>query len=169
VIKMRARSKSVIITTHSMEEAEAVCDRIGIQVLGSLRCLGTPIHLKTKYGSGYQVELRLKYSPGEGKQHPRSGEEVTEFVRRTLSSEVQLLEAHDATYLFQLPRFKAGGLSLGKVFQELQQASQAYGIEEYSVTQPSLEQVFLRFAREQQVGLQAEHVLSRRGRAMETE
>jgi len=48
-IKMRAKSKTVIITTHSMEEGEAVCDRIGIQVLGSLRCLGTPIHLKQKY------------------------------------------------------------------------------------------------------------------------
>merc|ERR1719247_3026521 len=84
-IKMRAKSKSVIITTHSMEEAEAVCDRIGIQVLGSIRCLGTPIHLKLKYGSGYQMEIRLKNNPAENEIVFKSGEEVTEFVQSRLS------------------------------------------------------------------------------------
>lgn len=149
-IKMRAKSKSVIITTHSMEEAEAVCDRIGIQVLGSLRCLGTPIHLKLKYGSGYQMEIRLKGTPEEGKKYLGSSEEVAELVKSTLAPGAELLEAHDTCYLYQLPRFKAGGLSLGQVFKRLQEASAAYAIDEYSLVPPSLEQVFLRFAREQQ-------------------
>eukprot|EP00929_Paragymnodinium_shiwhaense_P064280 TRINITY_DN32188_c0_g1_i1.p1 TRINITY_DN32188_c0_g1~~TRINITY_DN32188_c0_g1_i1.p1 ORF type:complete len:1389 (+),score=233.65 TRINITY_DN32188_c0_g1_i1:111-4277(+) len=149
-IKMRAKTKSVIITTHSMEEAEAVCDRIGIQVLGSLRCLGTPIHLKSKYGSGYQMEIRLKSTTAaEEKITFTSTDQVTSFVKSALSSEAQLLEAHDKCYLYQLPRFKVGGLSLGQVFKGLQEASEKYAIEEYSLVQPSLEQVFLRFAREQ--------------------
>jgi len=149
-IKMRAKSKSVIITTHSMEEAEAVCDRVGIQVLGSLRCLGTPIHLKLKYGSGYQMEIRFKKDSGDGKTYLGSEAEVTSFVKGALSPEAQLLEAHDACYLYQLPRFQPGGLSLGRVFKGLQEASETYAIEEYSLVQPSLEQVFLRFAKEQQ-------------------
>jgi len=151
-IKMRAKSKSVVITTHSMEEAEAVCDRIGIQVLGSLRCLGTPIHLKTKYGSGYQMELRFKKSSEDRRRYLGSAPEVTDFVRSSLSSEARLLEAHDACYLYQLPRFRPGGLSLGQVFQRLRQASETHAIEEYSLVQPSLEQVFLRFAKEQVEG-----------------
>jgi len=150
-IKMRAKTKSVIITTHSMEEAEAVCDRIGIQVLGSLRCLGTPIHLKQKYGSGYQMEVRFKRSSdGPAKKYLESSEEVTELVTSSLSPGAKLLEAHDACYLYQLPRFEVGGLSLGQVFKSLEEARRAYAIEEYSLVQPSLEQVFLRFAREQQ-------------------
>merc|ERR1712139_338568 len=92
-IKMRAKSKSVIITTYSMEEAEAVCDRIGIQVLGSIRCLGTPIHLKLRYGSGYQMEIRLKSNP-EGLKVLGSIEEVTHFVKSSLTQEASLLEAH---------------------------------------------------------------------------
>merc|ERR1712150_67613 len=57
VIKLRAPSQTVVITTHSMEEAEALSDRIAIQVKGQLRCLGTPLHIKSRYGSGYHLEL----------------------------------------------------------------------------------------------------------------
>ena len=35
-----------------MEEADALCGRIGIMVSGTLRCLGTPMHLKSKFGRG---------------------------------------------------------------------------------------------------------------------
>eukprot|EP00522_Entomoneis_paludosa_P003197 CAMPEP_0172465378 /NCGR_PEP_ID=MMETSP1065-20121228/53328_1 /TAXON_ID=265537 /ORGANISM="Amphiprora paludosa, Strain CCMP125" /LENGTH=1924 /DNA_ID=CAMNT_0013221897 /DNA_START=90 /DNA_END=5865 /DNA_ORIENTATION=+ len=51
---------SVILTTHSMEECEALCPRIGIMANGRLRCLGSAQHLKSKFGQGYQVELKVK-------------------------------------------------------------------------------------------------------------
>jgi ATP-binding cassette, subfamily A (ABC1), member 3 len=51
---------SVILTTHSMEECEALCPRIGIMAGGKLRCLGSAQRLKNKYGQGYQVELKVK-------------------------------------------------------------------------------------------------------------
>lgn len=50
---------SVILTTHSMEECEALCPRIGIMANGVLRCLGSAQHLKTKFGRGYQVEMTV--------------------------------------------------------------------------------------------------------------
>ncbi|GMH44109.1 hypothetical protein BSKO_12043 [Bryopsis sp. KO-2023] len=50
-----ARSHSaVVLTTHSMEEAEVLCDRIGIFVAGRLVCLGSPKELKARYG-GYMI------------------------------------------------------------------------------------------------------------------
>ena len=42
-----------------LAEAEALCSRIGIMVLGRLRCLGTPQHLKNKFGNGYEVDMKL--------------------------------------------------------------------------------------------------------------
>lgn len=51
---------SVILTTHSMEECEALCPRIGIMANGRLRCLGSAQHLKSKFGKGYQIELRVR-------------------------------------------------------------------------------------------------------------
>ncbi|KAJ1654349.1 hypothetical protein IWQ61_005707 [Dispira simplex] len=41
-IRLLKRTSSVVLTTHSMEEAEAICDRVGIIVNGNLKCLGTP-------------------------------------------------------------------------------------------------------------------------------
>jgi ABC-type multidrug transport system ATPase subunit len=54
------RKKSVVIlTTHSMEEAEALCSRIAIQVDGRFRCLGTSQQIKSKYGQGLELNVRL--------------------------------------------------------------------------------------------------------------
>merc|ERR1712176_1240807 len=51
---------SVMLTTHSMEEAETLCDRIGIMDRGNLQCLGTAQHLKAKYGDGYELYIKLR-------------------------------------------------------------------------------------------------------------
>ena len=42
MIKRARRDKALVLTTHSMEEAEALCDRLGIFVGGRLQCVGNP-------------------------------------------------------------------------------------------------------------------------------
>ncbi|CAI9593708.1 unnamed protein product [Staurois parvus] len=54
------RERGAILTTHYMEEAEAVCDRVAIMVSGKLRCIGSIQHLKSKFGKGYLLEIKLK-------------------------------------------------------------------------------------------------------------
>merc|ERR1711933_695065 len=51
--------RSVILTTHSMEECEALCDKVGIMINGQLACLGSNQHLKQKYGKGYQLDIKF--------------------------------------------------------------------------------------------------------------
>jgi ATP-binding cassette, subfamily A (ABC1), member 3 len=53
------RGCTIILTTHSMEEVEALCSSIGIMVGGRLRCLGTSQHLKSKFGQGFMSTLQL--------------------------------------------------------------------------------------------------------------
>ena len=48
------------MTTHSMEEAETLCQRIGILVNGQFKCLGTPNYIKEKYGYGYELNVTIK-------------------------------------------------------------------------------------------------------------
>eukprot|EP00948_MAST-09A_sp_MAST-9A-sp1_P001689 g1689.t1 len=55
----RVADTTVILTTHSMEEASALCSRIGIMVDGRLRCLGSEQHLKDRHGRGYQLQFKL--------------------------------------------------------------------------------------------------------------
>jgi len=50
---------SIILTTHSMEEVEALCSKIGIMVGGRLRCLGSAQHLKNTHGKSYTVQIRM--------------------------------------------------------------------------------------------------------------
>ena len=56
---------SLILTTHSMEECEALCTRIGIMVGGVLRCLGSSQRLRTNYGHGYQIEIGMEIPSSE--------------------------------------------------------------------------------------------------------
>lgn len=42
VIKKAKKRTAIVLTTHSMEEAEALCDRLGIFVGGKLQCIGNP-------------------------------------------------------------------------------------------------------------------------------
>jgi len=58
-ITMNRKQSSVILTTHSMEEAESLCRRIGIMTEGQFKCLGTSQSIKETYGSGYEIPLRV--------------------------------------------------------------------------------------------------------------
>jgi ABC-type multidrug transport system ATPase subunit len=49
--------RSVMLTTHSMEECEALCSRIGIMVNGGLVCLGSSQHLKSRFGRGFVLQV----------------------------------------------------------------------------------------------------------------
>jgi hypothetical protein len=62
------KDRAVILTTHSMEECEALCSRIGILVQGALTCLGTSQHLKHRFGRcvGRRVSLRAGRGHGRG-------------------------------------------------------------------------------------------------------
>ena len=55
-----ARKSSIIMTTHSMEEAETLCKRMGIMVNGEFVCLGKANEIKDKYGYGYELNIRIK-------------------------------------------------------------------------------------------------------------
>lgn len=148
VIKSREPDQTVVLTTHSMEEAGALSSRMAIQVTGQLRCLGTPMHIKHKYGTGYQLELVIAPQASVGDGFASKQEELESFVQGHLSPLAQLLESHAERHLYQLPP-RSEGLKLGKVLQAVEAHKSGLGISEYSISQPSLEQVFLRFAKEQ--------------------
>jgi ABC-type multidrug transport system ATPase subunit len=50
-ISTQRKKSSVILTTHSMEEAETLCRRMGIMVKGRFKCLGTSTGIKDRYGA----------------------------------------------------------------------------------------------------------------------
>ncbi|XP_044763088.1 ABC transporter A family member 1-like [Coccinella septempunctata] len=142
-------SRGAILTTHSMEEADALCSRVGIMVKGELRCLGPTQHLKNLYGAGYTLEIKLK----GGDSTPTSttgdkGNDLREFVAN-LFQDANLLESFADRLVFSVPQSSVP--SLAKCFTSLEKAKIDLDIEEYSFSQTTLEQVFLKFAQYDEV------------------
>lgn len=55
----KSKQSSVILTTHSMEEAEALSTKLAIMVEGSIKCIGSVQRLKNKYGKGFEIETKI--------------------------------------------------------------------------------------------------------------
>merc|ERR1719161_3023743 len=64
-ISTRSHESTVILTTHAMEECEALCNTVGIMVGGQFKCLGSIQHLKNRFGQGFTVEVRLTAPDGD--------------------------------------------------------------------------------------------------------
>ncbi|KAJ0400796.1 hypothetical protein ATCC90586_008083 [Pythium insidiosum] len=73
-ISTRSKSATIVLTTHSMEESEALCSRVGIMVGGRLRCLGSVQHLKSRFGDGLVLDVKMS-AP-----QPHELEEVMERI-----------------------------------------------------------------------------------------
>jgi ABC-type multidrug transport system ATPase subunit len=58
--KARDMGMTILLTTHSMEECEALCTKLAIMVNGQFQCFGNIQHLKSKFGKGYSLILKCK-------------------------------------------------------------------------------------------------------------
>uniref|UniRef100_A0A3Q0S7A0 ATP-binding cassette sub-family A member 2 n=1 Tax=Amphilophus citrinellus TaxID=61819 RepID=A0A3Q0S7A0_AMPCI len=139
--------RSVVLTSHSMEECEALCTRLGIMVNGRFKCLGSIQHLKNRFGDGYMITVRTKSSS--------SVKEVVRFFNRNFPEAV-LKERHHTKVQYQL---KSEHISLAQVFSKMEQVVEVLGIEDYSVSQTTLDNVFVNFAKKQSDNLEQQDVL----------
>merc|ERR1719341_1749882 len=133
--------RGAILTTHSMEEADALCTRVGIMVKGELRCLGSTQHLKNKYGAGYMLEV--KWRRGETPTWDTLEAKLKEFFPA-----LEVNEQFSDRRSYNIPQ--EGFRSLALAFQQLEQCKAKFDIEDYSFSQTTLEQVFIEFAKQQE-------------------
>lgn len=57
LIQKLKKNKVIILTTHAMEEADILSDRIAVVCDGKLKCVGTPLYLKNAFGDGYRINM----------------------------------------------------------------------------------------------------------------
>jgi|Transcript_31052 ATP-binding cassette subfamily A (ABC1) protein 3 len=60
MLKSYKKDKIIILTTHYMDEADVLGDRIGIMVRGELKCIGSSLFLKNRFGLGYKITFVKK-------------------------------------------------------------------------------------------------------------
>uniref|UniRef100_A0A8C0LHU9 ATP binding cassette subfamily A member 9 n=1 Tax=Canis lupus dingo TaxID=286419 RepID=A0A8C0LHU9_CANLU len=155
--------RGALLTTHYMAEAEAVCDRVAIMVSGRLRwvpipahpwasvgqeqktfphmvCIGSIQHLKSRFGKDYLLEMKVKTPTQVEPLH-------CEILR--LFPQAARQERYSSLMVYKLPVEDVRPLS--QAFFKLEIVKQSFDLEEYSLSQSTLEQVFLELSKEQEL------------------
>ncbi|GFO27765.1 ATP-binding cassette sub-family a member 3 [Plakobranchus ocellatus] len=136
--QVRASGRTLVLTSHSMEECEALCTRIAIMVNGRFMCLGSPQYLKNKFGQGYTLIIQLG-ALADGSTTPN--QPVINFIKQNFPG-AKVFDEHQGYIHFQVPD---SDMKLAQVFTFMESAKANLCIQDYSVHQTTLEEVFLSF------------------------
>ena len=131
-----------------MEECEALCTQIAIMVNGQVKCLGSTQHLKNKFGEGYTLIARVGSAGGEQEssgQYPRTNA-LMSFIQMTFPNTI-LKDVHQNMVHYYIPTDPT--LTWAQIFGSIEKNKERLHIEDYSISQTTLEQVFINFARTQ--------------------
>lgn len=111
--------RTIILTTHFLDEADLLADDIAILSKGTLKCQGSAVELKSRMGGGYRVHVPSRDAP-----------ELADIPTKRL---------YDQT-VYNVPDSGAAGRVVDRL--------EGLGIEEYHVSGPTIEDVFLKVAEE---------------------
>mmetsp|Transcript_12011 Transcript_12011/g.38478 ORF Transcript_12011/g.38478 Transcript_12011/m.38478 type:complete len:162 (+) Transcript_12011:2213-2698(+) len=137
LLREQRQGRTVVLTTHFLDEAEMLADRIAIMAEGRLRCVGSLQALKSRYGQGYKLDLRLQPEQAEA-----AVERVLAALRRQFDG-VEVAEVEPPNLSLTVPQ---AGTPLSELFGALVALRESLPVQEASVTQCTLEQIFLLMA-----------------------
>jgi len=184
---LAAQGSGVILTTHSMEEAESLSSRVAIMAAGQLKCLGSVQEIQNEFGKVMDLFVRLRMPvreevtslarkitetgqmppplalslgvedpllvEGRGDDFARAEEQMLEDMGHRLKMHIchrfpgsSVAEHLGRSWRFALPLDR----KLPDMFREIEEAKDLLDIEEYSLAQASLEQIFNSFAKSQE-------------------
>ncbi|XP_016475518.1 ABC transporter A family member 2 isoform X1 [Nicotiana tabacum] len=149
IIEDAKKGRAIILTTHSMEEADILSDRVGIVAKGRLRCIGTSIRLKSRFGTGFIANVSFS---GGTNGTPERGDTLStsqpEAVKQFFKSRLDVVpkEENKSFLTFIIPHDKEKLLT--DFFAELQDREKEFGITDIQLGLTTLEEVFLNIARQ---------------------
>ena len=150
IIEEAKAGRCIVLTTHSMEEADILGDRIGIMAKGSLRCVGSSLRLKSRFGAGFRVTVTLK-GADRGSQadlvnlaeSDTDREAVKKFFKDNL--DVAPTESEPTYLTFEIPRDSDARLK--GALEALESQKAGLGVVNMQLSLSTLEDVFLNIAR----------------------
>ncbi|RNA03981.1 ATP-binding cassette sub-family A member 3-like [Brachionus plicatilis] len=143
--KARDTGMTIVLSSHSMEECEALCDKLGIMLNGQLQCLGTIPEIKSKYGDGYRLIIKCHHSDHLEKDIVR----LEKFIKAKFQN-VHLEDRQYETLFFIIKSDFKFKQNLSKMFSLIEANKTMLNIESYFISQTTLEQVFMSFANKSQ-------------------
>ncbi|KAK9369798.1 hypothetical protein V1509DRAFT_652144 [Lipomyces kononenkoae] len=154
IISRISPDKSIVLTTHSMEEADALCNRAGI-LSERMLAIGTSTHLRERFCGGYVVDITCASAGGSRQQEIEAP--LLDWAKDRFAG-IQIEERGRTGQLrLFVPTIdgfkdekKSCSLKASDIFKILEQDKDKLGIR-YSISQPSLEQVFLKIVGEHNI------------------
>ena len=133
--------RTIVLTTHFMDEAEVLGDRIAILSQGKLRCCGSSLFLKQRFGVGYCLTLVSEQSGGATALQNQIQHHIEDILT---GQEIRLLSSAGAELVLQIPL--EANPQLVKLFSMFEERQIEYGIRTYGLSLTSMESVFLKIA-----------------------
>ena len=133
MLKNYKSNRIIILTTHYMDEADILGDRIGIMTGGKVICLGSSLFLKNKFGVGYNLTMV--------KKDKQPNTQVGKYLEQHIG-DVKKLSEVSSDIIYQIPtelsyKFK-------DFFNLFDNDLDRLGIRSYGVSVTTLEEVFLK-------------------------
>ncbi|XP_076337701.1 ATP binding cassette subfamily A member 3 isoform X2 [Tachypleus tridentatus] len=133
LLQAEKEHRTILLTTHFMEEADILGDRIAIMSEGEIRCCGSPLFLKKKYGAGYHVVMV---------KEPHCDVTATSNLIYSYVPNAELESNVGAELSFNLPN--DGHPVFEKLFTELENRKTELGISSYGASITTMEEVFIK-------------------------
>ncbi|KRZ63239.1 ATP-binding cassette sub-family A member 3 [Trichinella nativa] len=134
--------RTMLLTTHFMEEADLLGDRIAVLSNGTLQCCGTSFFLKRQFvaivlqtGDGYRLKVIFKYA---GKE---KAEQLLKLIEEYIPG-AQLSNCIGTEAIYTVPLIK--GPKLHALFASIEQKLDQYDVESFGLSIVTMEEVFLR-------------------------
>lgn len=149
LIEFQQQTKSAIVmTSHSMNECECLCDRVAIMVGGQFKVMGSVQYLRTKLSQGFSLILKLKPDNlREVEDLDKSSDRIHSYIKDAFSfSEIELKDLHQTIIQYHIQPSEQ--LTWSKMLLTLEKAKSDLDLEDYQITSDaSLESIFLSLAK----------------------
>jgi ABC-type multidrug transport system ATPase subunit len=144
IIQRNKKGRVILLTTHFMDEADILGDRVAIMSRGKLQCCGSPLFLKNQYGVGYTLTIvKLFQTKVDSEKLYQQTSNIASLIK-SLIPDAELLNNVGAEQSFRIP-FSASSQFVS-LFQLIDSRKDVLGIQEYGISVTTLEEVFIRVA-----------------------
>ena len=137
VLKNFKKDKIILITTHSLEEAELLGDRIGIMNCGKLLCSGTSSYLKEKYPCGFNVNILLNM------KNEKYEDNIQKMINDISNIDNSAIFRRSGKNIISIS-LKSNNDNFSKVFHYIEESKKELDVENYLLSSTLLEDIFFK-------------------------
>ena len=133
VLQNLKQDRTIMLTTHFMEEADVLGDRIAIMADGKVKCCGSPMFLKSNLGTGYTLTITKESDTSSGK--------ILKLVQKHIKN-ANIKNENSLEIIIELDISNAE--KIPSLASALDTSRQKYGYTSFGFSKTTIEDVFLR-------------------------